>query len=821
MKKNILRVLSVCVLFSPICLAQATAMNLVPDNTLSRDDLNKSDANIVGHVVDAQTGEHLSFATVTLKGTVLSTVTDRTGHYFLKNLPEGDFVLEVSMLGYKSQSRKLTLRKGVTLEENFEITSDAISLDGLVVSANRNETKRRMAPTLVKVIDSKIFENTCSQNLSQGLVFQPGVRVENNCQNCGFTQVRINGLEGKYTQILIDSRPIFSSLAGVYGLEQIPANMIDRVEVVRGGGSALFGSSAIAGTINVITKEPRANSGSFAHTLTNIDGSGAFDNNTTMNLSLVSSDSRAGAYVYGQNRHRSAWDANGDGFTELSKMKNQMVGMNAYYKLGTYSKLGIEYHHIEEFRRGGNRLDLPPHIAENPELNGSDEPGLVEQTRHSINTGGIKFNMFSPNQKHYFNLYASAQHINRDSYYSAYGKTRNLTAVAGAQYIYKFDRFLFMPSDLTAGVEYNHDDLKDRATDLEKYRDAALAEDPNATGDRLQQLIDKYTPKPLNQVIDIYSAYLQNEWKNKQWSFLIGARMDKNSIMDNPIFSPRANVRFNPTDDINIRLSYAEGFRTPQAFDEDLHINHVGGKLISIQRDKNLKEEHSRSVNASVDWYHAFGPVQANVLLEGFYTKLSDPFVLTSPVMDPNGSGYLIQTRVNGPGAQVYGGTLEFRLAYRDKAQLQAGFTVQSSRYDEPMEWSADEENLTESERMSKRILRTPDLYGYFSATYTPIKPLTIALNGNYTGHMYVPHLFSEIDGSADRLVRIPTFFELGAKVTYDIDFNNVCLQLNAGVQNIFNSYQSDFDRKATRDSGYIYGPGMPRTYFAGVKINI
>ncbi|MDQ9821938.1 hypothetical protein RFZ44_00925, partial [Acinetobacter sp. 163] len=70
--------------------------------------------------------------------------------------------------------------------------------------------------------------------------------------------------------------------------------------------------------------------------------------------------------------------------------------------------------------------------------------------------------------------------------------------------------FLFMPSDLTAGVEYNHDDLKDRATDLEKYRDAALAEDPNATGDRLQQLIDKYTPKPLNQVIDIYSAYLQN-----------------------------------------------------------------------------------------------------------------------------------------------------------------------------------------------------------------------------------------------------------------------------------------------------------------------
>lgn len=101
-------------------------------------------------------------------------------------------------------------------------------------------------------------------------------------------------LDGKYTQILIDSRPIFSSLAGVYGLEQIPANMIERVEVVRGGGSALFGSSAIAGTVNIITKEPIRNSGSFSHTISNFDGSGSFDNNTTLNLSLVSSDSKMG-----------------------------------------------------------------------------------------------------------------------------------------------------------------------------------------------------------------------------------------------------------------------------------------------------------------------------------------------------------------------------------------------------------------------------------------------------------------------------------------------------------------------------------------------
>ena len=174
-------------------------------------------------------------------------MTDASGHYFLKNLPEGEFTMEVSAVGYKTVSRKY-FKKRETLEENFEIEEDLIALDGVVVSANRSETTRRMAPTLVNVMDVKVFENTNSSTLSQGLNFQPGVRVENNCQNCGFQQVRINGLDGPYTQILIDSRPIFSALAGVYGLEQIPANMIERVEVMRGGGSALFGSSAIAGS---------------------------------------------------------------------------------------------------------------------------------------------------------------------------------------------------------------------------------------------------------------------------------------------------------------------------------------------------------------------------------------------------------------------------------------------------------------------------------------------------------------------------------------------------------------------------------------------
>ena len=752
-------------------------------------ELKKSDANIIGHVLDKKTKDHLPYITIALKGTTIGTVTDATGHYFLKNLPEGNFILEVSSVGYKTVTRNVTLKKGKTLEEDFEIEEDAIALDGVVVSANRSETTRRMAPTLVNVVDLKLFETTNSSTLSQGLNFQPGVRVETNCQNCGFQQVRINGLDGPYTQILIDSRPVFSALSGVYGLEQIPASMIERVEVMRGGGSALFGSSAIAGTINIITKEPLRNSGQLSHTITSLGGSSSFDNNTSLNASLVTDDHRAGLYIFGQNRYRSGYDYDGDGFTELPKLKNQTVGFRSYLKTSTYSKLTFEYHHMQEFRRGGDMLNRPPHEAH-----------IAEQLQHSIDGGSLKFDYFSPDEKNRLSVFASAANTDRDSYYGpgndplkAYGKTTDLTAMGGAQYVHTFDKCFFMPSDLTAGLEYNRDRLKDNMWGYNRHTD---------------------------QTVNIYSAFLQNEWKNDRWGILIGGRLDKHNMVDNVIFSPRANLRFNPTQNINLRLSYSSGFRAPQAFDEDMHIENVGGTVAMIERAKDLKEEKSQSFSVSADMYHRFGAFQTNLLIEGFYTRLTDVFVLGKPY--DRGDGILVKTRSNGPGAKVMGLTLEGKVAYLSILQIQAGLTLQRSRYDEPHKWHDDAP-------AEKKIFRTPDTYGYFTATCTPIKPLSIALSGTYTGRMLVQRMDitaenAELGKMPERkaeAIRTPRFFDLGVKLAYDFKlYKTVDLQLNGGVQNIFKSYQKDFDRGANRDSGYIYGPSLPRSFFAGVKIS-
>ena len=194
-----------------------------------------TDANLYGHVVDRETHEHIPYASIAVVGTAFGTTTDASGHYFLKNLPEGELTLEVRALGYAPKRTSVALKRGETLELNFEVAQNGISMDEVVVSASRSATLRREAPALVSVLDAKLFERTNAACLAQGLSFQPGVRVEDDCQNCGFMQVRINGLDGHYSQILVDSHPVFSALTGVYGLEQIPANMIERVEVLRGG----------------------------------------------------------------------------------------------------------------------------------------------------------------------------------------------------------------------------------------------------------------------------------------------------------------------------------------------------------------------------------------------------------------------------------------------------------------------------------------------------------------------------------------------------------------------------------------------------------
>ncbi len=733
---------------------------------------------IAGHVIVKGTEEGIPFATVMILGTNRGAVSNEEGQFEFRKLAAGKYTLRVQVMGYKTQEKTITVSAEATSVVHFQMEEVSFTTDEVVVSANRNEVSRKAAPVVVNVMSAKLFETVNSTDLAKSLNFQSGLRVENNCQNCGFPQVRINGLEGPYSQILINSRPIISALSGVYGLEQIPVNMIERVEVVRGGGSALFGANAVGGTINIITKDPINNSFQVASTMSNMNGK-SWEQYMGGNVSLVAKDNSYGIALYETYRNRNPYDADGDGFSELGKLNMNTFGMRAYYRPNYFSRINVEYHTTNEFRRGGNKFNLQPHEAD-----------ITEQTKHIINSGGVSYDRYW-GEKHKMSVYGSIQHTDRNSYYgaqkdmNAYGKTNDLTWVVGGMYVGNMDRCLFAPATFTGGVEYQSNSLHDVMTGY--HRD-------------------------MQQDVRIAGGFVQNEWRLNRWTMLVGARLDKHNLIDHPIFSPRVNFLYKPNDNLQARLTYSTGFRAPQAYDEDLHVTAVGGEGVQIRLADGLREERSNSFSGSVDWSFPMGHWQSNILLEGFYTDLHHVFVLEDIGEDQNGDK--IKERRNGSGAKVYGVNLDAKVAHGREAQLQLGFTVQRSRYNRAEVWTSE----GEEEQTTKRMPRTPDYYGYFTFTSAPLKNFDFSLSGTYTGKMIVPHMAGYIEKS--RMEHTPQFMDLNLKLNYTFVLkDHIKMQVNGGVQNIFNSFQKDLDKGEFRDAGYFYGPTQPRTYFVGIKI--
>lgn len=791
MKKLILGAL--LMLLSPVCLMADEGFVTV--NVKGK---HQTDANVMGHVVDANTGEHIAYATVAIKGTTAGVATDATGHYFMKNLAVGEFTLVASSVGYKSLEQKIRVEKNRTIEVNFNLEEEALAVEEVVVSASRTETNKKSSPTIVSVASAKLFEAVASSNLAETMNFQSGLRVENNCSNCGTTQLRINGLEGQYSQILLDSRPVFSSLAGVYGLEQMPVAMIERVEVIRGGGSALFGANAIGGVVNIITKEPIRNSLSLNHT-TNVMRKGKLDMNTSLNGSFVSDDYKFGVYLFGMVKNRDSYDRNDDGFSDLPKLNSETVGFRAYYNTSTYTRLTAEYHHVHEYRRGGNKFDVPPHQAD-----------IAEELNHKIDGGGLKFDYFSPNNRHRMSLYTSAQRIDRNSYFgtgqnpNTYGKTDDKTFVVGGQYTYSFNKCLFLPAELTAGVEYTYNTLEDKYLGIHRE----FAQTTHTTG-----------------------FFFQNEWRSEKLNFLIGGRVDKHNMMHKAVFSPRVNVRYSPVEKVGLRLSYSSGYRPPQAYDEDLHIDALDKKLAIIELDPNLKPEYSHSVSGSIDLYHNFGRLQTNLLIEGFYTSLEDVFTLekVGESVDPEtGTEIVKMLRHNASGAKVAGVGVEFKAGIPNRFEVQLGYTFQRSRYNKPEQWSDQTVDGTETGELvlkpQRRMFRAPDHYGYLTANFNVTKNFKASVFGNFTGRMLVQHNHGgmnpkgeEIKWDSERLT--PAFWDMGLRLSYNIRLSKqMRLELSAGAKNLFDSFQNDLDRGEGKDAGFVYGPSMPRTFFFGAK---
>lgn len=748
----------------------------------------------VGICVNAQTikgkittnEKTVPFANVVLEGYRSGVSADENGNYVIKNAELGHQHIIVTAIGMLTKKVYVDISEGVNIID-INVESTSYDIDQVVVTGTKTFKINSASPVMVNVIGSRLLEGVQACNLAEGLNFQPGIRVETDCQTCNYTQLRMNGLAGGYSQILVNGRPIFSPLTGLYGMEQIPTNMIDRIEIVRGGGSSLYGSSAIGGIVNVITKLPKNDGFSFGYDYGNVNNT-SDDKVLYGNVNVVTENKNAGATFFVNNRERDWYDHNDDNYSELPVLKDNTFGANFFFLPSDNQKLEVNLGSLHEYRYGGEMVGGAAHFAMQAEERVHDV--LLGNVDYQINfnDGASSLIAYLASQQtqreHYTGIRPDAGSVDDEGHLSKppYGTSLNTTNQIGFQLNHECNNFLGS-NVFTVGSEYNSDDVID---EIVAYN----------------YLID--------QRVKTLGVFLQSDWNiTESINLLSGARLDKHSLLEDIVVSPRMSLLYKMQKNSQFRMSYSTGFRAPQAFDADLHIAFAGGGISRIELADDLKEERSKSFSASYNYDKAASNYIYGFTLEGFYTRLDDAFY-----QDPDGEDEFgdVFVKRNGDGATVKGATVEFRANYDQKIQIESGFTIQRSLYENAVSYSDD--------LGSKRaFLRTPNNYGYATINYTPSDKFRLSTNLVHTGKMDLVHMGGAPEQENDEYKTSDVFNAIGVKATYvqKIEKVGVSLEYSLGLKNLTNDYQHDFDSGKDRDSNFIYGPSTPRTFYIGL----
>ena len=721
---------------------------------------------VEGFVLD-ESGSGVFAADVTIPQKGISVKTSKSGHFVIEVTTGGTVHLDVFKSGYLAASTKPFSIGETTVLKPLKITLVESPMEEVVVTGTSTPKLYSETPVKTSVASKKDIEKKGAVCLADSLEIMTGVRVEDNCQNCNFTQVRINGMEGKYSQILINGMPIVSALAGVYALEQIPANMIEKLEVVKGGGSALYGGNAVAGVVNVITKENETSGTRISLTQESINKSP----NTILNFNTdyTSKNLVSHASFFTNYQNRDHMDYNDDGFSDLGELTNLSLGGTFTHDFDAVNgKLKLNFTSLFEDRRGGNKFDMPEHyadIAESIRTYRTDVGMGWEQTfgSHSL-----------------LRIDGSFSYTKRKSYYgaeqdpNAYGQTRNPVFYGRLTY----NLFSVRNHNILVGAGYKSDHIED------------LAPAYNRTID------DTYTT---------LGFFLQDEIElfHHTTTFLVGIRTDKHSAIDTLIFSPRASLLYKGIDNLTLRATYSTGFRAPQVFDEDLHITQVGGEGMLIVNRDDLKEEKSQSFTVGIDYGKQVADKLYQFSISGFYNHLDNMFTLEEGT--PIATARVFE-RFNSEGAAVYGVELEAGFKWSNKFEIFTGWTFQKSEMDEP-----------EPDFGSKEFFRSPNVYGSVRIDWNISNFINVRAELNYTGSMKVPHFAGYIE--EDVLETSDPFTVLNLTLSKEIGvIKGHRLTLTASVVNLFDQFQEDLDKGIYRDAGYIYGPRFPRTFRVGFK---
>ncbi len=729
---------------------------------------------LMGRVID-RSDKPVSAARIRIIQTGALTVSDENGQFRITGLPLMNLDVSVTAKGFRSGLKtQADLSSTPESSVEFVLDRDEVLEQSVVVTGSGMQELLVDAPVRTELISPTFVKEQVVRTLSEALVASvPGLRIENNCQNCGFSAIRMNGLEGPYTQVLEDGMPTVSGASMVYALDQLPVEFFESIEVVKGGASSLYGPNAVAGVINMIRREPHEN-------LFQVDVQTGWNyGRPEQTFGAIAQIENIGkgwqADFYYRGFRRTPLDIDRDGFTEVAKRNSQSGGGTLFRRfMDGKARLTLGGSTVEEFRRGGDRLSFLP-----------EQTNITEQLNSSRSAGFIRWN-HSLNPNFYYSLSTSLSQLSRASYYgaafdpNAYGNTRNPLSITDASMGSQLGRHA-----LSAGYQYWFEHIADTYSGYNR---------------------------DIRQSFKNSGFYLQDEWRiSPRIVVLAGGRVDKSNLLKNAVFSPRGNVRIGLTKALNLRVGMSTGFRAPQVFDEDLHVSSVGGAVMLVQRAANLRHESSKSFTTALDYTSVVKGKPFQLGASFFWTRLNDVFVLRETENEVDGNR--IFERTNGPGSRFRGVEANMNTSLNSWMRIRGGWTFQQARYDQP-----------EPVFGSLRYFRTPNSYGFGGADFDLPWKLQWINTLDFTGSMKIQHFAGYIP--ADRVEFSPWFqvwntvvsreFALGRKHG---DHDHRKLRIYVRGTNLTNSYQKDFDQGPLRDAKYIYGPMLPRGVVTGATM--
>ena len=712
--------------------------------------------------------EVLPYVNIYLKDYTLGTASDSEGYYEIKNIPNGTYTLIISSIGYKTKSITIAFNNNQIIR-NFSLESDN-SLNEVVISGTLRPVSKSNSPVPVEVYSETFFRKNPTPSIFESLQNVNGVRPQLNCNVCNTGDIHINGLEGPYAFVLIDGMPIVSGLSTVYGLTGIPQALIERVEIVKGPASTLFGSEAVGGILNVITKKPTNAPLLSTDTFLSSWGELNLDVGLRYDISKKAQGLVGINYFNFQNRI----DNNNDNFTDMT-LQNRMSIFNkvtferksnkVFTIAGRYvyeDRWGGEMDWEKEFR-GGNQIYGESIYTNRWETFGTYELPTPENIRFQFSANGHS----------------------QDSYYgeTSYDAKQ---LVGFGQLVY--NKKIGKTHDLLLGAAYRYTYYDDNTF-------ATLGENG----------IDN-SPS----IIHLPGIFVQDEIQiNDRKKLLLGVRWDNNSIHGN-IFSPRVNFKWNSKDKSDIlRLSAGNGFRVANVFTED-HAALTGARTIEF--DGELKPETSWNVN--VNYVKKINTENSLITIDAssFYTYFNNRIL---PDYESN-SNKIIYANLEGFSVSK-GISLNSNMSFTNGLSINTGATLM-------------EVSVTEN-KIKKIQLLTESFSGVWSISYKLNSNFNIDYTGNIYGPMRLP-LLGENDlrdeyspwfsiQNIQLTQKLKNNWEIYGGVKNLLNFTPAANSIN-GSDNPFDiGIDTELNPEEAFDPSYVYASNQGIRAFAGIRLTL